>query len=63
MLKTEYIKAEVEVIFQSVANLHKACPDSLGDWYFTGHYPTPGGRLVACRSFVNYIENRNTRAY
>ncbi len=63
MLKTEHIKAEVEVIFQSVENLHKACPDSSGDWYFTGDYPTPGGRLVACRSFVNYIENRNMRAY
>ncbi|MDE6493944.1 MAG: class II glutamine amidotransferase [Bacteroidales bacterium] len=63
MLRTEHIKAEVDVIFQRVENLHKACPHSSGDWYFTGRYPTPGGNLVACRAFVNYIENRNTRAY
>lgn len=63
MLKTEAIQAEVAVIYQSVENLHKACPHSQGDWYFTGDYPTPGGNAVACRAFVNYMENKNTRAY
>lgn len=63
LLKTEHIKAEVAVIYQSVENLHRACPDSHGDWYFTGDYPTSGGNRVVCQSFVNYIENRNTRAY
>lgn len=63
MLKTEAIQAEVAVIYQSVENLHKACPHSQGDWYFTGNYPTPGGNAVACRAFVNYMENKNTRAY
>ncbi len=63
MLKTPAIKAEVEVIYQTVANLHEACPGSRGDWYFTGDYPTLGGNMVACRAFVNYMENKNTRAY
>lgn len=63
LLKTEALHAEVEVIYQSVENLHKACPETTGDWYFTGNYPTPGGNRVVCQSFVNFIENRNTRAY
>ena len=46
MLKTKDIKADVEVIYQSIEGLHKACPDNLGDWYFTGDYPTPGGNRV-----------------
>jgi amidophosphoribosyltransferase len=57
------VKAQVEIIFQSLDNLHLACPDHLGDWYFSGNYPTPGGNRVACQSFVNYIEGKNTRAY
>lgn len=63
MLKTPELRAEVDVIYQSVENLHKACEKACGDWYFTGDYPTPGGHLVACRAFVNYMENKNTRAY
>ena len=63
MLKTKDINAEVEVIYQSVDNLHKACPDNLGDWYFTGDYPTPGGNKVVNRSFINYVEGINKRAY
>lgn len=63
LLKTDALHAEVEVIYQSVDNLHKACPETTGDWYFTGNYPTPGGNRVVCQSFVNFIENRNTRAY
>ena len=63
MLKTEEIKAEVEIVFQSIEGLHKACPGHAGDWYFTGNYPTPGGNRVVNQSFINYIEGRNIRAY
>jgi amidophosphoribosyltransferase len=56
-------KYEVEVIYQTVENLHKSCPDHLGDWYFTGNYPTPGGNKVANRAFINYYEGKNIRAY
>lgn len=63
MLRTEEINAEVEVIFQSVENLHKACPDNLGDWYFTGDYPTDGGHRVVNEAFINFYEGNNKRAY
>ena len=63
MLKTSEIKADLEIVFQSVEGLHKACPGHTGDWYFTGNYPTPGGNKVVNRSFINYIEGRNERAY
>lgn len=53
----------VTVIFQSVEDLHKACPNNLGDWYFTGDYPTPGGNRVVNRAFMNYMEGRNVRGY
>lgn len=57
------INAEVQVIYQSIENLHKAIPNHSGDWYFTGDYPTPGGNKVVNQSFINYIEGRNERAY
>ena len=57
------IKAKVKVVFQSVENLHKACPNDKGDWYFTGNYPTPGGDKVVNTAFINYIEGKSTRAY
>ena len=63
MLRTEDIKAGVEIVFQSIEGLHQACPGHTGDWYFTGNYPTPGGNKVANQSFINYIEGRNVRAY
>ncbi len=63
LLKTREINAEVEIVYQTVENLHIACPDNLGDWYFTGDYPTPGGNKVVNTSFINYIEGRNQRAY
>ncbi|CAM1339166.1 amidophosphoribosyltransferase [Tenacibaculum aestuarii] len=63
MLKTEEIKAEVEVIFQPVSELHKACPDNLGDWYFTGDYPTDGGHRVVNQAFINFYEGSDARAY
>ncbi len=63
MLRSDEIKAEVNIVFQSIEGLHQACPDHLGDWYFTGNYPTPGGNKVVNQSFINYIEGRNVRAY
>ena len=63
MLKTDDIKADIEVIYQSVEGLHKACPDNLGDWYFTGNYPTPGGRRVVNQAFINFYEGNDKRAY
>lgn len=63
MLTNKDIKAEVKIIFQSVENLHKACPKNLGDWYFTGNYPTPGGNKVVNRAFINYYEGNNSRSY
>ncbi|MFT4646765.1 MAG: amidophosphoribosyltransferase, partial [Planctomycetota bacterium] len=63
MLKTKDIKADVEVIYQTVENLHIACPDNLGDWYFTGDYPTPGGNRVVNQAFINFYEGNDKRAY
>lgn len=63
MLKTKEVKAEVEIVYQTIENLHTACPEHLGDWYFTGDYPTPGGNKVVCRSFINFIEGKDQRAY
>lgn len=57
------MKADVDIVFQTVDNLHKACPRHLGDWYFTGNYPTPGGMKVVNRSYVNYMEGKLVRAY
>jgi amidophosphoribosyltransferase len=57
------IKAEVKVLYQTLENLHKACPDHKGDWYFSGNYPTPGGNKVVNRAFVNWMEGKNQRAY
>jgi amidophosphoribosyltransferase len=57
------IKAEVEVIYQTIENLHQACPNHIGDWYFTGNYPTPGGMKVVNRAFMNFMEQKEVRAY
>ena len=57
------INAEVRVIYQTVEDLHKACPENPGDWYFTGNYPTPGGNKVVNKAFMNYMEGKNERAY
>ena len=57
------IKANVKLIFQTVDNLHKACPKNLGDWYFTGNYPTPGGNRVVNRAYINFYEGNPERAY
>ena len=57
------IGAEVQVIYQTLDNLHKACPNHLGDWYFSGNYPTPGGNRVVNKAFMNWVEGKNRRAY
>lgn len=63
LLTPKEMKAKVKIVFQSIENLHEACPNDLGDWYFTGNYPTPGGNRVVNNSFINFIEGRNQRAY
>ncbi|MBM3916500.1 MAG: amidophosphoribosyltransferase [Sphingomonadales bacterium] len=63
MLTPKGMQAKVEIIYQSVENLHIACPGHTGDWYFTGNYPTPGGNKVVNRAFINWMEKRNERAY
>lgn len=63
LIKPKDIQAEFELIYQSIDGLHNACPNNLGDWYFTGNYPTPGGNKVSNQAFVNYMEGNNKRAY
>ncbi|MBC2843984.1 amidophosphoribosyltransferase [Winogradskyella flava] len=63
LLSDDDVKAEVKIIFQPVHNLHKACPKNLGDWYFTGKYPTDGGNRVVNRAFINFYEGNKERAY
>jgi len=63
MLTEASVKTEVKIIFQTVENLHKACPKNLGDWYFTGNYPTDGGNRVVNRAFMNFYEGKDARAY
>ncbi len=63
ILTPENINCEVKIIFQTVEDLREACPNNNGDWYFSGNYPTPGGNRVVNRSFINFMENKNVRAY
>lgn len=63
MLRPDDVNAEVELIYQSIENLHEACPNNTGDWYFTGDYPTPGGNSVVNKAFMNYVEGKDGRAY
>ena len=63
IVKPKSLKSEFKVIYQTIENLNKACPNHLGDWYFTGNYPTSGGNKVANRSFMNYVDGINGRAY
>lgn len=63
LLKTDHINAEVHIIFQSIENLHRACPNHTGDWYFTGDFPTPGGMKVVNKAFMNFYEGKKVRAY
>lgn len=63
MLRPESVQAEVKIIYQTIENLHISCPDNLGDWYFSGDYPTPGGNRVVNRAFMNFYEGKDARAY
>ncbi len=63
IIRGTHIKADVEVIYQTLENLHVACPDHKGDWYFSGDYPTPGGNRVVNRAYMNWVEGKNVRAY
>ena len=63
LLTPSGIQTPVSIVYQSIEGLHAACPQNLGDWYFTGNYPTPGGNRVVNQSFVNYMEGKNVRAY
>jgi amidophosphoribosyltransferase len=57
------LELPVQVIYQTIESLHKACPTNTGDWYFTGNYPTPGGNRVVNKAFINYMEGKNVRGY
>ena len=59
MLRPEDMQTPVELVFQSIEGLHAACPRHPGDWYFTGHYPTPGGTRLVNQAFINYVEKVN----
>jgi amidophosphoribosyltransferase len=63
LLKPSDLKANLKMVFQKIENVHKACPDHLGDWYFSGDYPTPGGNKVVNKAFINWMEQRDERAY
>ncbi len=63
LVRPDDLQAELQIIFQKIEDLHAACPNHRGDWYFSGNYPTPGGNRVVCKAFVNYIEGVNERAY
>jgi amidophosphoribosyltransferase len=63
LVRPKNLNAEVEIIYQTIEGLHNACPNNTGDWYFSGKYPTPGGNKVVNKSFMNYMEGKNVRAY
>ncbi|MCB0280899.1 MAG: amidophosphoribosyltransferase, partial [Calditrichaeota bacterium] len=63
LVKHDDINCEIQVIFQTIENLHKACPNHQGDWYFTGNFPTPGGNRVAGKAFINFYEGNHARSY
>lgn len=63
IIKPQGIKPKVKIIYQTIEGLHAACPNHVGDWYFSGNYPTPGGNRVVNRAFINYMEKKNVRAY
>ena len=63
LLSSHLEERDVKIIFQSIENLHKACPSSSGDWYFTGNYPTAGGNRVVNTAFINFFEGNKKRAY
>jgi amidophosphoribosyltransferase len=63
ILKPNHIFSNVQILYQSIPNLHKACPNHSGDWYFSGNFPTPGGNRVVNKAYINYMEGKDARAY
>jgi amidophosphoribosyltransferase len=63
IVRPSILKSELEIVYQTIENLHNAIPNHLGDWYFTGDFPTPGGHRVVNKAFVNYMEGKKVRAY
>ena len=63
LITPKNVNIPVQVIYQTIEDLHECCPTNLGDWYFTGNYPTPGGNRVVNKAFLNYIEGKNVRGY
>ena len=63
MLTSQSDKVKIQVVYQTIEDLHAACPNHLGDWYFTGNYPTPGGNRVVNKAFINFIEKKKGRSY
>ncbi len=63
LITPEGLQIPVEVIYQTIEDLHDSCPTNTGDWYFTGNYPTPGGNKVCNKAFLNYMEGKNVRGY
>jgi amidophosphoribosyltransferase len=63
IVRPHHLKAELEVVYQTLDNLHQACPAHTGDWYFSGDYPTPGGNKIVNKAYMNWIEGKNVRAY
>ena len=63
LLTPEETKSDIQIIYQSIEDLHTSCPNHLGEWKFTGDYPTPGGVKVVNKAFINYMEGKNVRAY
>ena len=63
LITPDNISIPVEVIYQTIEDLHECCPTNTGDWYFTGNYPTPGGNKVCNKAFVNFMEGKNVRGY
>ena len=63
LITPEEITVPVDVIYQTIEDLHESCPTNLGDWYFTGNYPTPGGNRVVNKAFLNFMQGKNVRGY
>jgi len=63
IIRPHSLRAELQIVYQTLDNLHRACPNHLGDWYFSGNYPTPGGNKVANKAFMNWMEGKNVRGY
>ncbi len=63
MITTPGLDIPVQLIYQTIEDLHESCPTNTGDWYFTGNYPTPGGNKVCNKAFMNYMEGKNVRGY